>query len=126
MSRSLNKRVLKEMFRGREIVAGFDESRKNIVVFTDNLSCTLYAGIRGIELGLPLSMGIKITPKNVRCESIGFFNEKYLMFQLGRNRGLALNYMGRNDFHVCYLPDESDLEYGRSEFMGQCDNRGLM
>ena len=126
MARNLAKRELKEMLLRKEITVGFSKDRKKIVFYTDHVSFALHAKESGIERDRPMPMGIKITPENVKCDYIGLVQNKYLIFGLGQNRSLTLGHLAKDEIRVTYLPDEADLEYGRSEFMIKCKNRGLI
>lgn len=120
------KKELKELILKQKIDAGFSGNGKKITIYTPNCSFTLCSGKNGLEMGIPLPMEIEITPKQVICNYVGLLGNNYLLMGLGRNRALAIQSSGRKGLNVTYLPDEADLEYGRSEFMNRCENRGLM
>ena len=112
--------------KGKEIVIGFGNNNGRIVVKYYAGGITFVAGDSGIVIAPQESITTQITPDSVMCDSFFFLHKRIVGFQLGRNRFLSASYMGKGDLHVCYLPDEADLEYGRSEFMNRCANRGLM
>lgn len=119
-----------EDIKDREIMVAFGREQdvcgnRVLVVLRDGNGTTFYAGDKGIEQAPlePVSCGV--TPGFVKCID-GTINSQRIMLQLGRNRFFSSAYMGKEDLHTVYLPDERDLEQGTSEFMQKCGGRGLM
>ena len=118
--------ALRKEIVGKEITLGFGANKNRIVLEYEKKRITFYGSDSGLEIGKIEPITTRITPHNVPCNYLFFMKRKMLGFQLGRHRFLSACYMGKEDLHVVYLPDEADLEYRKSEFMNKCEERGWM
>ncbi|MBS3071036.1 hypothetical protein J4407_01910 [Candidatus Pacearchaeota archaeon] len=119
---------------GKEVTIGFGRDKNRLVVLCENYGMTFYPSETGIEIGDKEDIVTKITPKNVKLEEYSLAKKnsgeiKIIGFRLGKHRFLSAQYCNDDkgiDLHIVYLPDEQDLEYGGSEFMNQCEGRGMI
>jgi hypothetical protein len=111
----------------KEVTIGFGKTPNRIVVNYGKKGFTLYAGDSKIEQAKKERITTRITPFYVKCQHATIIGKSHMIsFRLGQNRFLSLQYMQKDDLHVAYMPDEADLEYGRSPFMKKCSGRGLL
>ncbi len=123
---TFTKKALTKKFKGRKVTIGFDATEKKIVLNQGRDTFTFYAGNKGLEMITGGAIKLKITPDEVNLDYVSLIKDNVMILVLGENRALSVSYMGIDDIHVCYMPDEADLEYGTSDFMMQCNNRGFM
>ena len=127
-----NMESLREII-GREVTIGFGRNEykevniNRIVVLYEgfnNGGLTIYAGDKEMTLAEREEMKATITSQEVKCDEL-LLKKNIICFQSGRNRMLSVSYTGKDDLHVVYLPDKSDLENNNSEFLKRAGNRGF-
>lgn len=111
---------------GRKVTIGFGKDNNRIVIIYGKGGVTVYSSSKGLKFEEKENIKILITPREVECKEAKLIKNKMIFLKLGQHRFLSASYIKKNNLHVVYLPDESDLEYGRSQFMNKCYGKGLM
>ena len=128
------KKLLKS-FVGKNLKISLDKNTKLMVYVGKSTKPIIFcAGDKGIEIIIDNRIaGVMITPyQGVKCIEASYTKNKYreyLWFKLGRNRFLTATYLNDEigkELGIAYMPDESDLENDKSDFLKKCTGRGLL